>query len=81
MVSKPEWCPEGVWGEAVSAALWAEDLYVEGITESEKTEVVEAIAAAVLKERERCASIARNWPDRIEGCGIEERIMDDARKK
>lgn len=37
------------------------------------------LAEAILAERTRCANIARNWPDRIEGRGIAERIMDDAR--
>jgi hypothetical protein len=37
------------------AARWAEGLYVDGLTSSEKQEVVDAIASAILDEREKIA--------------------------
>lgn len=58
-MSKPDWCPQNVWDEAWGVEAWARALYADDLTDSEKEEVVEAIAAAILAatedEREACA--------------------------
>lgn len=48
MTDTPAWAGEKTWKAATNAALWAEDLYNEEITNSEKLEVTEAIAAAII---------------------------------
>lgn len=57
MTSNPEWCPTDIWTDAVEAAKWADALYVDDLSQGEKSEVVEAIAAAILRQRERAAQI------------------------
>lgn len=61
---RPEWCPEDVWETATNVCTWAEPLYDEEVFESERDEVVEAVAEAILAERERCGIAQRpRMPD------------------
>lgn len=77
--------PNDILEAASEASQWAEGLYVDGLTDSEKEEVVQAIADKILAERRRCAVIARNWQpsqyqdEHYAANTIADRIMSDSR--
>lgn len=55
MTNRPEWCPADVWADAVHRAGGEEFAY---------PATVDAIARAVMAERERCSGVAKNrWKE------------------
>ncbi|HEY5797690.1 MAG TPA: hypothetical protein VIU82_22020 [Bosea sp. (in: a-proteobacteria)] len=51
--------PADIAEAAREAAKWADALYADGLTESEKQEVVDAIAHAIMDERDRCEAAVK----------------------
>lgn len=57
-MSKPDWCPQDVWGVAVRMQ---DELYNWTDEGDAPQQDAETFARAILAERERCAAVAKRW--------------------